>query len=83
MEEAAVIGATNAEGLTKPHAFLVGDGAEEAELRTWLAERLEPYKVPRTFTWLEKFPRTHLGKVDRGALRRRVESGEELPQANA
>ncbi len=48
------------------------DAAKEAlaeELRAWVRERLEPYKYPREVTFLESLPRTHLGKVDRAALR--------------
>ena len=30
--------------------------------------RLEPYKYPRDVVFMDDFPRTHLGKVDRGAL---------------
>ena len=43
------------------------------ELQSWAKSRLEPYKYPRRVTFLEDFPRTHLGKVDRGALARSVE----------
>ncbi|HET7694054.1 MAG TPA: AMP-binding protein, partial [Gemmatimonadota bacterium] len=44
-----------------------GDLAEE--LRAWVRERLEPYKYPREIVFLDALPRTHLGKVDRTALR--------------
>ncbi len=85
VQEVAVVGATNEEGLTKPHAFLVaGERTPTAEaMQDWVRERLEPYKVPRTITWMDELPRTHLGKVDRGALRREAESAEELPQSPA
>ena len=39
------------------------------ELRTWVRERLEPYKYPREVVFMDALPRTHLGKVDRAALR--------------
>jgi benzoate-CoA ligase family protein len=71
--EAAVVGVTDASGLVKPHAFVVArgrrDGLEE-ELKTFVRERLEPYKHPRAVTLVDALPRTHLGKVDRGRLRR-------------
>ncbi len=38
-------------------------------LKAWVRERLEPYKYPREVTFLDDFPRTHLGKIDRGALK--------------
>ena len=40
------------------------------ELQAFARERLEPYKAPRTVRFLDALPRTHLGKVDRGQLRR-------------
>lgn len=89
VKEVAVVGARTAEGLVKPAAFVVaadgtagrdavGDGpsGEEhlaAELQAWARDRLEPYKYPRTVVFLDELPRTHLGKVDRGALARQTE----------
>jgi benzoate-CoA ligase len=72
VKEVAVVGIEDANGLTKPHAFVVA--AEERpslaeELLTFARERLEPYKAPRTVRFLDSLPRTHLGKVDRGKLR--------------
>ncbi len=72
VKEVAVVGIEDANGLTKPHAFVVAKehrpGLEE-ELQAFTRERLEPYKAPRTVTFLDVLPRTHLGKVDRGKLR--------------
>jgi benzoate-CoA ligase len=45
------------------------EGLEE-ELRTFVRERLDPYKHPRDVVFLDALPRTHLGKVDRGKLRK-------------
>ncbi len=72
VEEVAVVGSIDDEGLTQPHAFIVPIGAPptEHELQAFLKERLESYKLPRTITCLETLPRTHLGKVDRARLRR-------------
>ncbi len=71
--EAAVIGASDANGLMKPIAFVVAratrDGLGE-ELRAFVRERLAAYKHPRDVTFVDALPRTHLGKVDRGKLRR-------------
>jgi len=76
VREAAVVGLRTPEGLVKPGAFVVL-GADRApsdalaeELQAWAKARLEPYKYPRQVTFLADFPRTHLGKVDRGALAR-------------
>jgi len=76
---AAVVGVADAGGLTKPVAFVVASGAggsgcprEELEgaLRDHCLVHLDPYKAPRRVFVLDELPRTHLGKVDRGALRR-------------
>jgi benzoate-CoA ligase family protein len=72
VKEAAVVGIVDADGLTKPHAFVVATGDRDslaATLQEWVKQRLEPYKYPRKVVVLEDLPRTHLGKVDRGQLR--------------
>jgi benzoate-CoA ligase len=77
--EVAVVGASDPDGLVKPHAFVVledgergraGDPSLAAELQAFARARLEPYKYPREVTFLRQMPRTHLGKVDRGKLGR-------------
>ncbi len=73
VEEVAVIGVENDAGLTVPRACVVArdssDGLAE-ELQAFVRERLRPYKYPREVVFYDALPRTHLGKVDRGALRR-------------
>jgi acyl-coenzyme A synthetase/AMP-(fatty) acid ligase len=74
--EVAVVGVPDGEGLVKPHAFVrvteghAGDDGLATALQAWAKERLEPFKYPRRVVFLDDFPRTHLGKVDRGALAR-------------
>ena len=72
VKEVAVVGIEDANGLTKPHAFVVATeqraGLAE-ELQAFARERLEPYKAPRAVQFLDVLPRTHLGKVDRRKLR--------------
>jgi benzoate-CoA ligase family protein len=74
VREVAVVGLRTPEGLVKPGAFVVlEEGTEEnaalaRELQAWAKSRLEPYKYPREVVFLGDLPRTHLGKVDRGAL---------------
>ena len=73
VDECAVVGVEDATGLTKPVAFVVAredtEGLEDL-LRRHVLEHLDPYKHPRRVLFLESFPRTHLGKIDRGALKR-------------
>lgn len=76
VREVAVVGAHTRDGLVKPHAWVIpkeGTASTEAlaeELKEWARTRLQPYKYPREVTFVAEFPRTHLGKVDRGALAR-------------
>jgi benzoate-CoA ligase family protein len=77
--EVAVVGLTTSDGLVKPGAFVLARSQAVAgpaladALKQWAKERLEPYKYPRDVVFLDDFPRTHLGKVDRGALARSME----------
>ncbi len=75
--EVAVVGVPDAQGLVKPWAYVVARSctpdarASFAEdLRAFALDRLEPYKAPRQVVVLEAMPRTHLGKIDRGKLRK-------------
>ena len=76
VREVAVVGMQR-DGLVKPKAWvrpaagIEADPALAAELQEWVKAELEPYKYPREVEFLDDFPRTHLGKIDRGALRRR------------
>ena len=77
VKEVAVVGVSTEEGLVKPSAFVILTDGNEAsdelagELQAWTKDRLEPYKYPRAVVFMDDLPRTHLGKVDRGALARR------------
>ena len=76
--ECAVVGATDADGLVKPVAFVLASSPDADladELQHWVLDRLEPYKHPRRVVVLDDFPRTHLGKIDRGALKRLAAAG--------
>jgi benzoate-CoA ligase family protein len=82
VREVAVVGARTADGLVKPHAWViarkgVSTGEHlEAELQEWARSRLQPYKYPREVTFVSELPRTHLGKIDRGRLARRDAESE-------
>jgi benzoate-CoA ligase family protein len=77
VRDVAVVGVADERGLVKPHAFVVpAASAAEAgptlgeDLRAFVRDRLEPYKHPREVVFVDALPRTHLGKVDRGLLKR-------------
>jgi benzoate-CoA ligase family protein len=74
VKECAVVGVTDETGLVKPHAYVIPSGTAAPELEEALKEhvrtRLEPYKAPRRVIVVDSLPRTHLGKIDRGKLRR-------------
>jgi benzoate-CoA ligase len=75
--EAAVIGVTDAEGLTKTKAFVVlkpGGQAGEAELKAFVKDRLAPYKYPRTIELVADLPKTATGKIQRFRLREREQA---------
>jgi acyl-coenzyme A synthetase/AMP-(fatty) acid ligase len=70
VRECAVVGIENAQGLTKPVAFVTLKAeATEDELKQHVLDRLEAYKHPRQVITLDEMPRTHLGKIDRGRLK--------------
>ena len=75
VEECAVIAVEAETGLVKPYAF-VRTGAPrhglEETLKAFVLDVLAPYKHPRRVLFLDDFPRTHLGKVDRSRLRELV-----------
>jgi 4-hydroxybenzoate-CoA ligase len=73
--EAAVIGKQDADGLTKPKAFIVlknGYAADERLLETLklhVKERAGPWKYPRWIDIRPDLPRTATGKIQRFKLR--------------
>jgi benzoate-CoA ligase len=72
--EAAVIGITDAEGLTKTKAFVVlkpGQSATDADLKAFVKDRLAPYKYPRAIEFVDELPKTATGKIQRFKLRER------------
>jgi benzoate-CoA ligase len=70
--EAAVIGVSDDEGLTKTKAYVVlksGQQASEAELKAFVKDRLAPYKYPRQIEFVAELPKTATGKIQRFKLR--------------
>ena len=75
--EAAVIGVTDSDGLTKTKAFVVlKDGARvtEEELKAFVKDKLAPYKYPRAIEFLTELPKTATGKIQRFKLRAREQT---------
>ena len=75
--EAAVVGVTDAEGLTRTKAFVVlkeagqANASLAAELQQFVKARLAPHKYPRELEFLDELPKTATGKVQRFRLRER------------
>jgi acyl-coenzyme A synthetase/AMP-(fatty) acid ligase len=69
VSECAVVAIADPAGLAKPVAFVVADDVTEGELIDWALSHLEAYKHPRRIYFVDRLPQTHLGKVDRGALK--------------
>ena len=73
--EAAVVGKTDADGLTRTHAYVVlkpGDagGDELGELlKAFVKDKLAPHKYPREIDFLAELPKTATGKIQRFRLR--------------
>ena len=75
--EAAVIGARDRDGLTKPKAFVVlQDAARDQDadtvkelLKTHVKERIGVWKYPRWVEFVDGLPKTATGKIQRFRLR--------------
>ena len=71
--ECAVIGYKDADGLTKPKAFVVlrngtGGDALARDLQDFVKGRLAPFKYPRAVEFVPTLPRNDRGKIDRRRL---------------
>jgi benzoate-CoA ligase len=73
--EAAVVGAPDENGLTKPKAFVVakpgvrGDEELVRALEGHVKGLLAPFKCPRWYAFLDDLPKTATGKIQRFKLR--------------
>jgi 4-hydroxybenzoate-CoA ligase len=72
--EAAVVGYEDAEGLTKPRAFVVlvdnrdTEGLFE-ELKEWVKQKIGKWKYPRQIEFVADLPKTATGKIQRFKLK--------------
>ena len=74
--EAAVIGRTDTDGLTKTKAFIVlktGQSLTDEDVKAFCKEHLAPYKYPRFVEFVPELPKTATGKIQRFRLREREE----------
>ncbi len=72
--EAAVIGVSDGDGLTRAKAYVVrkpGQQVDDDELKAFVKERLAPYKYPRVIEFVDELPKTATGKIQRFKLRER------------
>ncbi len=73
--EAAVVGAMDADELTKPRAYVVlnpdhvANEQLESELVAYVREELADYKRPRWIVFTDELPKTATGKIQRYKLR--------------
>jgi benzoate-CoA ligase family protein len=73
--EAGVVGHTDADGLTRPRAFVVTHPGWTpapplaSELLAFLRERLPPFKRPAEIVFVGELPKTATGKIQRFRLR--------------
>lgn len=73
--EAAVVQASDSEGLIKPVAYIVLKNNEfpsdelKDELRQFVKKNLSPWKYPRWIEFIDELPKTATGKVQRFKLR--------------
>jgi long-chain acyl-CoA synthetase len=71
VEEAAVIAQPDERHGARLAAFILtkpGCSLDEAAVRAACRERMENYKIPRTFTFVQQMPRTATGKTDKRSL---------------
>jgi acyl-coenzyme A synthetase/AMP-(fatty) acid ligase len=69
------VGHADTDELVKPKAFVVlkegqrGSPALEAELKTFVKDKIAPYKYPRWLEFVSELPKTATGKIQRFKLR--------------
>ena len=72
VQEIAVVGMPDEKWGESPHAFVVlaaGASAGAAELSAYAREQMAHFKTPRSFTFVDKLPKTATGKIQKYVLR--------------
>ena len=81
--ETGLVGAPDAEGLTRTTAFVVLKQGSEAspemakQLQAFVKERLSPHKRPHQITFVDDLPKTATGKIQRFRLREIVSASKD------
>ena len=74
--DAAVIGVPDEESSEIPKGFIVtAEVITAQEIMDWVAERVAPYKKIRQIEFIDKIPRTPVGKIERRTLSTRATAG--------
>ncbi len=71
VRDAVVLAREDTPGDVRLVAYLItepGTAANVGQWRAWLSQKLPEYMLPAAFVWLQEFPLTPNGKVDRRAL---------------
>lgn len=72
VDECAVVGVSDGDGLLKPKAFVVvrpGHAVTAADLQAHVKAHLKPHMYPRTIAFVDALPKTTTGKTQRFKLR--------------
>lgn len=75
VEQAAVVGVEDAEGLVKPVAAVTASGVTETELIDWCRDGMAHFKAPRAIHFVDDLPKTATGKLQRFKVRERFAAG--------
>ena len=81
VDDAAVAGVVGPDGDTVGAAFVVmhpGRSVTESELLAFARTRLAPHEVPMSIRWLDRLPRSSVGKLLRAELRALTPEGSRL-----
>lgn len=68
VRDAVVVGRTATNGEAILAAYVIAGNTSAAELRSHLARTLPAYMIPAAFVFLDAYPRTSSGKIDKKAL---------------